>query len=302
MNTKTLWICAVALIGLAVIGITGCGSNQAEDLPATETAAPSQLDEGEAVESAAAAEAKAALAEQRVEIAEREAELARRELAAAEAERELAERAIELEEPVAGLDEPLPVAIEAPAARTVSVNVPASTSISVEMADALSSESNLAGDGFRATVTRDIVSNGYVAIPAGSKVLGTVSDVVASKKIGGQASMELRFDRIDLPSGEIVPIAAFVQLTGDNQKKKDAATIGGSAAGGALVGRILGKKKGKSTAIGAVLGAAVGTAVASRNQGDPVVVEPGMLAELFLEQPVEVAVVVDPTDAVADNR
>ena len=86
-------------------------------------------------------------------------------------------------------------------------------------------------------------------------------------------------------------------------RHSSAATIGGSAAGGAIVGRILSKnKKGKGTALGAILGAAVGTAVASRNQGDPVLVEPGMVAELFLESSVRVAVVIEPTDAIASNR
>ena len=99
----------------------------------------------------------------------------------------------------------------------------------------------------------------------------------------------MSFDRVELPSGQSVGIQAVLEAEGRSQKKKDAATIGGSAAGGAVLGRVL-SRKGKSAAIGAILGAAIGTAVASHNAGDPVVIEPGSFAELLLEIPIHVTV------------
>ncbi len=90
---------------------------------------------------------------------------------------------------------------------------------------------------------------------------------------------------------EIALYQAMLESAGRSQKKKDAATIGGSAAGGALLGRVLSDDdKGKGTVLGAVVGAAVGTAVASKNKADPVIIDRGTTAELFLTGPVEVAV------------
>jgi len=179
------------------------------------------------------------------------------------------------------------------ATRTVLVGLPASTTIAVQFEDGLSSDTNLVGDHFRAVVAQDVVRDGFVPIPAGSELRGSVASVVPSKKIGGQARLVLSFDRLFLPSGDAVNIAATWEIAGKSQKKRDAATIGGSAAGGAVLGRILSNKKGKGTAIGAIVGAAIGTAVASENASDPAIVDPGSTAEILLESPVEIAVAVD---------
>jgi len=165
---------------------------------------------------------------------DRESALAEREAAVAEREMQLAgartprveepqvrvpdEQPREPEEPIANLPEP--------AERTVVLRLPAATPIEVEFQDFLSSEVSLVGDRFRVSVVRDVMQEGIVAIPAGSEVLGTVSSVVAQKKIGGQQRLALSFDRIELPSGQSVGIQAFLELEGRSQKKKDAATIG----------------------------------------------------------------------------
>ena len=88
-----------------------------------------------------------------------------------------------------------------------------------------------------------------------------------------------------------LPIDTRLTVEGKAQRKRDAATIGGSAAGGAVLGRVLGKDS-KGAALGAVLGAAIGTAVATRNPGDPVVIAAGRRVELNLESAVDVAVAV----------
>jgi len=307
MKTKTITgTMAVAMLILGGLCWTGCGRNEAQDAtPPVESEQP-VVAEAKRIE----------LEEREVALAAREAELAERELAAAEARRRLAQRVEPVEAPeiepepreeepideTLAFFEPEPEPGPEPLARTVLVTLQAATPVEVEFTDPLSSETNVAGDGIRATVVRDVFADGLLAIPAGSKVLGSVVASETSKKIGGQARMTLSFDRMDLPSGEIVTIQSFVELTGKNQKKKDAATIGGSAAGGAILGRVLSKKKSKGTAIGAILGAAVGAAVASENKSDPVVVEPGMLAEVILESPVQVAVLVGPAETLASNR
>ncbi len=235
-----------------------------------------------------------------------ESALAEREAAVAEREMQLAgARTPRVEEPQVRVpdEQPLepeePIAIvPEPAERTVVLRLPAATPIEVEFQDFLSSEVSLVGDRFRVSVVRDVMQEGIVAIPAGSEVLGTVSSVVAQKKIGGQQRLALSFDRIELPSGQSVGIQAFLELEGRSQKKKDAATIGGSAAGGALLGRVLSGKK-KSAAIGAILGAAIGTAVASKNAGDPVILEAGSFAELLLEIPIHVTVDLPSVETVA---
>ena len=278
-RTFTITMALALLLGLGMLS-AACGQNDARD-PAPEVV--SEIPETEIDGESALAEREKALAERQAAVAERERQLDQvRTPRVEEPEVRIPdEEPVEAEEPTASVSEP--------AERTVVLRLPAATSIEVEFQDFLSSEASLVGDRFRASVVRDVLQDGIVAIPAGSEVLGTVSSVVAQKKIGGQQRLVLSFDRVELPSGQSVGIQAVLELEGRSQKKKDAATIGGSAAGGAVLGRVL-SRKGKSAAIGAILGAAVGAAVASKNAGDPVILEAGSFAELLLEIPIHVTV------------
>ena len=69
---------------------------------------------------------------------------------------------------------------------------------------------------------------------------GEVTEVKSAKKIGGRAWLVLDFDTLRLSSGEEVAIRSSIEYVGKKQTGKDAATIGGSAAGGAILGRVLG--------------------------------------------------------------
>ncbi len=175
--------------------------------------------------------------------------------------------------------------------RTVLVTVPAATEVEVEFLDSLSSEGSRAGDEFRTRVSRQVMADGRVAIPVGAIVRGTVTEAVSLKKVGGRARLALEFDRIELPSGDRAEIRLSFADQGKSETKKDAATIGGAAAGGAIVGRLLNRSnKTKGGTIGAILGAAVGTAVAARTEGEEVVIERGTVVGLKLDAPVRLEV------------
>ena len=181
----------------------------------------------------------------------------------------------------------------APKVTYTDVVVPANTMVAVQFLDTISSDANVAGDTFNVQVLDPVVVNGVTAIEEGSVVFGSILEVVPSKKIGAGARMNMEFTRVRLPSGKEYPLSAVFTDTAAGAKKKDAATIGGSAAGGALLGRIIGHKKGDEaggTAIGAVVGAAVGTAIAATNENKPVVIEQGTVVQLLLDAPVTVSI------------
>jgi hypothetical protein len=80
---------------------------------------------------------------------------------------------------------------------------------------------------------------------------------------------------------------------GRNETGRDAATIGGSAAGGAILGRVLshGRREGERTAQGAAVGAVIGTVIAARNQrGAEVALPVGSTVDLTLSDAVRVTV------------
>jgi type IV secretion system protein VirB10 len=229
------------------------------------------------------------LAEQRRELEERLEALEAREAELKQQERSKPAEAPKVtRRPRRGLPEVVQVASRPePEQRTVTVTVPASTGIEVEFLAGLSSEEALAGDPVETFVVNDVMQDGRVVIPAGSVVAGLVTDVQPAKKIGGRARLALDFDTLRLTSGNEVAIRSSVEFVGKKQTGKDAATIGGSAAGGAILGRVLsGDDKDKGTVLGAVVGAAIGTAVAAKNKTDPVLIDSGEITELLLYEPV----------------
>ena len=201
--------------------------------------------------------------------------------------------------PPAAVTAPAPVAapaeqpVAAPVVTYTDVTIPAGTILTVQFQDTLSSATSVVGDGFNVLLVQPVVIDGRTAAREGAMVSGTVLDVVSVKKIGGSARMDLDFTTLRLMDGRELPISAVFSGVGPASKKKDAATIGGAAAGGALLGRIIGHKKGDEsggTAIGAVVGGAVGTAIAATNKDTPVVIEQGTVVDLVLDAPVTVSI------------
>jgi type IV secretory pathway VirB10-like protein len=179
--------------------------------------------------------------------------------------------------------------IRAEEARSEPVTVETGTVFSVELLERLSSEDSRPGETFRARVTGDVRQDGRVVIPAGSEVVGEVTEAVPLRKVGGRAKLAIRFSDLVLPSGTSVPIDASFAGQGRNETGRDAATIGGAAAGGAVLGRVLNKgDRSRGAVIGAIIGAVVGTAVASRTPGEEVTFDDGAVVDLRLEAPVEI--------------
>lgn len=191
----------------------------------------------------------------------------------------------------AAAGEPEPVPSPAPEREErqppVPVKVPAGTTFEVEFTKGLASNASSVGETFRARVVADLRLDGAVAIPAGSEVLGVVTDAVGARRIGGKARLTVKFTDLVLPSGSTLPVHASFLEEGKTRAGRDAATIGGSTAGGALLGRILSNGS-RGTILGALVGAAVGTAIASNTAGEEVVIPEGSVISLKLDQPLAV--------------
>lgn len=165
------------------------------------------------------------------------------------------------------------------------------TDIAVELQDAASSKTNQVGDTLHARVTKDVAIDGLVAIPQGAVAVGTVTEAVPVKKIGGAASLGVRFDKLQLPDGKEIVIEASIHEKAKSETGKDAGTIAGATAGGALLGRLLSKHdKTKGTIIGAAVGAAAGTGAAVATKGKEVEFAPGTAFTLKLEAPTDVTI------------
>jgi len=131
--------------------------------------------------------------------------------------------------------------------------VSAQTVIGLETETRLSSETARLEDRVDARVTRDVKAGDRVAIPAGSRAIGSVMQVERGGKFKERARLGIRFHTLVLADGTRVPISTeTIFRDGEAPGNSSAAKVGGAAVGGAILGAILGGAKG--AAIGAAAG------------------------------------------------
>ena len=169
------------------------------------------------------------------------------------------------------------------------VTVPAEAVIGLQLESSLSSDTARIEDRVEARVTRDVRADGRVAIPAGSRVLGSVSVVDRGGKMRERARLGVRFHTVILADGtELALQTETVLREGEAPGNASAAKVGGGAIGGAILGAILGG--GKGAAIGAGVGAGAGTAAVMAGGRKPAQIQAGSPMTVKVLSPVTVSV------------
>lgn len=167
--------------------------------------------------------------------------------------------------------------------------LPAASVIGLQVETALSSERARIEDRVDARVTRDVMADGHVAIPAGSRVLGSVTLVDRGGKLKERARLGIRFHTLVLADGSEVPLNTEpFYRDGDSPSGESAKKIGGAAAVGAILGGILGG--GKGAVVGGTTGAAGGTAMVMAGDRNPATVNSGSIVTVRLSSPVTIQV------------
>ena len=199
--------------------------------------------------------------------------------------------------PVAVLPSPAPAGdpatgdnAEPPQPDTVDELVlPAASVIGLQLETGLTSERAHVEDRVEARVTRDVLVDGRLAIPAGSRVLGSVTQVDRGGKLKDRARLSIRFQTLVLANGDELSLRTE-QITreGDAPAADSSRKIGGAAVGGAILGAILGG--GKGAMIGGMAGAGGGTAMVMAGDRNPATFQPGTIVTARLASPVTVQV------------
>jgi hypothetical protein len=167
--------------------------------------------------------------------------------------------------------------------------VPTESVLGLQLETPLNSERAQVEDRVDAKVTRDVRVGNRVAIPAGSRVIGSVVLVGRGGKVKERASLAIKFNTIVLPDSTRLAINTdAVYRESESPVSKSAAKIGGAAVGGAILGAILGG--GKGAAIGSSIGAAGGTTAVMAGQRAAVVMPAGTLLTVRMLSPVTVTV------------
>jgi hypothetical protein len=169
------------------------------------------------------------------------------------------------------------------------VVLPTSSVIGLQVETSLSSERARVEDRVEARVTRDVVANGHVAIPAGSRMLGSVTFVDRGGKVKDRARLGIRFHTLVLADGDEVQLNTEpIYRDGESPAGDSAKKIGGAAAVGAIIGGIIGG--GKGAVIGGSTGAGAGTAATMAGDRNPATLASGSIVTVRLAAPVTIEV------------
>jgi hypothetical protein len=182
-----------------------------------------------------------------------------------------------------------PRAPEPPAKTFDELVVSADSVVGLQTETALSSDRARVEDRVEARVVRDVRVGGEVAIPAGTRAIGTVMVVDQGGKFKDRARIGIRFQTLVLADGTRLPITTeTIYRYGNAPGNTSAAKIGGGAVVGAIIGGIIGG--GKGAAIGATTGAGAGTASVMTSDRAAAVIPAGAEVTARILSPVTVTV------------
>jgi hypothetical protein len=164
--------------------------------------------------------------------------------------------------------------------------VPAGTTLTVRLEEAVGSKISSPGQSFRATLAHDVTVDGNPVIARGAPARGTVVDAKPLGRFKGGAVLELRLTSITVNGTEQRIETSALTTEEKGKGKRTAVMTGGGGALGAIVGGIAGG--GKGAAIGAAAGAGAGVGGAAFT-GNKEIVFPAESALSFrLRSPIQV--------------
>jgi type IV secretory pathway VirB10-like protein len=195
--------------------------------------------------------------------------------------------------PTASIDDRAPIesprAPEPPQKVLQELVVSANSVIGLETQNRISTETARIEDRVEAKVTRDVKVGDMIAIPAGSRAIGSVIQVDRGGKFKDRARLGIRFTTVVLADGTRLPMSTeTIFRESEAPGNSSAAKIGGGAVGGAILGAILGGAKG--AAIGATAGAGGGVAVVEAGDRQEVSLPAGSPITVRLLSPLTVTV------------
>lgn len=187
---------------------------------------------------------------------------------------------------------PPPAAAPAPAPppppQPTTVEIPAGTTMSIRMIDAVDSSVNQPGEIFHASLDAPVVVGDQVVVPKDADVYVRLANAASAGRMKGQSELQLQLVKLEF-QGQSYPLTSSTySLKGGSRGKDTAKKVGAGAILGTLIGAIAGG--GKGAAIGAAAGAGAGGAYQVATHGKAVKIPSETKLDFQLEQPVNVTV------------
>ena len=165
--------------------------------------------------------------------------------------------------------------------------VSADSVIGLQSETTVTSEHARVEDRVEARVTRDVRVGDRVAIPAGARAIGVVTQVERGGKFKEHARLAIRFQTVVLADGTRLPVSTdAVVREGAAPSNDSSKKIGGGAVAGTILGAILGGAKG--AAVGGMVGAGAGAGAVAAGDRSAATLRAGEPITIRLLSPVTV--------------
>jgi len=183
---------------------------------------------------------------------------------------------------------PAPVPAPPPPPQPRQVAIPASSTITIRMIDAVDSSVNQAGEIFHASLDAPIVVDNDVIVPKGADVYVRLASASSAGHLSGKSELHLELIKLEFQGQSYPLVSSTYSLSGASRGKNTAEKVGGGAVLGALLGAIAGG--GKGAAIGAGVGGGAGGVYQGVTKGKQVKIPSETKLDFQLDQPVTVTV------------
>lgn len=171
------------------------------------------------------------------------------------------------------------------------VTVPAGYAIAVRITQTIDSTDAQEGQSFSGVVANDVMADGVVAIPAGTRVAGKVDAVQEAAHFKGNSLLTVSLTSVN-SRGQSLPVSSEpYTVEGKGRGRNTIEKTGGGAAVGAILGGIFGG--GKGAAIGAATGGGLGAGANAITRGQQVQIPSESIVRFRLTQPISLHLRVD---------
>jgi hypothetical protein len=170
------------------------------------------------------------------------------------------------------------------------VTLPAGTVLPVRLTETLDSKTAQSNDVFHCSLAGDLGTQGVIAIPHGSPVLGRIVDAKGAAHFKGSSLLTIELTQITARGKRVALVTDTYSKEGAGRGKNTATKAGGGAAFGAIIGALAGG--GKGAVIGGLAGGAAGTGVNAATRGEQVVIPSETLINFRLQSPITITVTI----------
>ena len=168
------------------------------------------------------------------------------------------------------------------------VEVPAGSTVTIRMIDAVDSSVNHPGEIFHASLEAPIVVDNEVVVSKGADVYVRLVAASSAGKYTGKSELHLELVKLEFRGQSYPLVSSTYSMEGNSRGKNTAEKVGGGAALGAIIGALAGG--GKGAAIGAGVGGAGGGVYQGVTHGKQVRIPSETKLDFQLDQPVIVTV------------